>query len=277
MQLFQAVLILSVACYRTSLGHGSHGHDTATPASTHNGIPDKPVDFHDPKVTQDQAHLKEHLKDEVDTDREMTPQEMEFHYFRLHDANNDTQLDGLEILAALSHMVPIPEIQAHEKVGKTEEQIEMIRKERNEGMLKYYTDIVDRVLIDDDYNHDGYVSYTEFAMARRRDEHRYQQQLVAQQYEQQMAMQQQQMQLQQQQQQFQQWQQWQQQQQLQQQQQQQKPGQQQAQLSQQFPPGVPPPQLPQQQKQYPEGMSPPAVQQPQPPAAAHMAQGTKLS
>lgn len=28
------------------------------------------------------SHLKEHLKDQIDTNKQMTPEEMEFHYFR---------------------------------------------------------------------------------------------------------------------------------------------------------------------------------------------------
>lgn len=28
------------------------------------------------------SHLKEHLKDQIDTNKRMSPEEMEFHYFR---------------------------------------------------------------------------------------------------------------------------------------------------------------------------------------------------
>lgn len=75
----------------------------------------------------------------------MTPQEMEFHYFRLHDSNNDTKLDGLEIMAALSHMNVMFEVKPHEKIGKTEEQIAAMEKERQGGALKYYTGLLCRI------------------------------------------------------------------------------------------------------------------------------------
>ena len=53
---------------------------------------------------------------------------------RLHDTNNDTRLDGLEILKALTHMMP-PEIMPHELQGKTPPQIEQLKKERVYQML----------------------------------------------------------------------------------------------------------------------------------------------
>ncbi|XP_069119268.1 putative cyclin-dependent serine/threonine-protein kinase DDB_G0272797/DDB_G0274007 [Argopecten irradians] len=188
------------------------------------------TDFHDPKITQDEAHLKEHLKDQINTNRQMTPQEMEFHYFRLHDSNNDTKLDGLEILSALSHMVPMSKVSDQEKAGKTEEQIQLMEQMRSEKAIKYFTDIIDKVLIQDDHDRDGYVSYPEYIKGRRRDMENYQRE---------MAMHQQSMQAQQ----FQQMQQWQafQQWQLQQQQQQQMAaGQKPPQGGAASPPGVPP-------------------------------------
>jgi len=34
---------------------------------------------------------------------EMTPEEMQFHYFKVHDYNNDNKLDGIELISALTH------------------------------------------------------------------------------------------------------------------------------------------------------------------------------
>ncbi|XP_060069034.1 putative uncharacterized protein DDB_G0271606 [Ylistrum balloti] len=231
-------LLLCLAPFAT--GHQGH-EDSGGVAVT---------DFHDPKVTQDEAHLKEHLKDQINTNRQMTPQEMEFHYFRLHDTNNDTKLDGLEILSALSHMVPMSKIKDNEKIGKTEEQLQLMQQERSEQAIKYFTDIIDKVLIQDDHDRDGYVSYPEYIRGRRRDMENYQREMAIQQSNMQ-AQQFQQMQ------QWQAFQQWQMQQQLQQQQQQQQasgrkqlPG-----GAAQSPPGVPPPPnapTPEQMKQFEE-------------------------
>ncbi|XP_021366738.1 multiple coagulation factor deficiency protein 2 homolog, partial [Mizuhopecten yessoensis] len=124
------VLVLLLLCLTPSTaGHQGHQDNGGTTVT----------DFHDPKVTQDEAHLKEHLKDQINTDRQMTPQEMEFHYFRLHDTNNDTKLDGLEILSALTHMVPAVKIKDNEKLGKTGEQIQLMQQQRSEQAVKYFT------------------------------------------------------------------------------------------------------------------------------------------
>ncbi|CAC5405703.1 MCFD2 [Mytilus coruscus] len=123
--------------------------------------------FHDTSLTQDEAHIKEHLKDEIDVTKKMTPQELEFHYFRLHDTNNDTKLDGLEIMSALSHIQHMFEIQPHEKQGKTEAEIQKLQAERKAGSLQYFADVIDNVLKDDDFNHDGYISYPEYMSARK--------------------------------------------------------------------------------------------------------------
>lgn len=34
---------------------------------------------------------------------EMTEEEMQFHYFKVHDYNNDNKLDGIELISALTH------------------------------------------------------------------------------------------------------------------------------------------------------------------------------
>jgi len=41
-----------------------------------------------------------------------------------------------------------------------------------EEQLKYYTDIIDSVLEEDDINNDGYLTYIEFVLARQREETR---------------------------------------------------------------------------------------------------------
>lgn len=157
---FVLLVVVSVA-----RGHGDHHHQAVPPEQ-------RPTSFNDPKITQDEEHLREHMKDEVDMkDRKrMTPEEMEFHYFRLHDTNNDTHLDGIEIMQAMAHMIPVPELELSEKLGKSKEQQAQMMEERYAGMQKYYEDLIDRVLIDDDVDKDGYLTYSEFARARRREE-----------------------------------------------------------------------------------------------------------
>lgn len=182
LRLFLLLSLVVWCCY----GHGNHGQQADHPGQH---IPADQFNIHDPKITQDEAHLKEHLKDQIDTNKQMTPEEMEFHYFRLHDTNNDTKLDGLEIMAALNHMGQMFKLQPHERTGKTPEQITALEEERQKGALKYFTDIIDRVLVTDDINKDGYISYPEYMNARKRDFAQYQQQVNAMQQQQMMQMQ----------------------------------------------------------------------------------------
>nr|KAG5711851.1 hypothetical protein BaRGS_026292 [Batillaria attramentaria] len=116
------------------------------------------------------GHMKEHLKHEINTDKDLSPEEMEFHYFRLHDTNNDTMLDGLELLKALSHMMPPGmEVMPHETQGKTPADIEKLRRDRVFQMLNGFVMLVDKVLESDDVDKDGYLTYPEYIVARRRD------------------------------------------------------------------------------------------------------------
>ncbi|XP_059147986.1 multiple coagulation factor deficiency protein 2 homolog [Physella acuta] len=138
-----------------------------TAHSGHHGEP--PKSFGDPNVIGDQEHLKQHMKGQINMDKPMSPAEMEFHYFRLHDTNNDTLLDGLELLKALSHMIPPMDFAPQEISGKTAVEVENMRNQRVREMMANFVQIIDNVLQLDDRDKDGYLSYPEYSMARRRD------------------------------------------------------------------------------------------------------------
>merc|ERR1712150_338984 len=129
------------------------------------GSNDQHRTMHDPKMSQDLEHVKEHLKDKIDIDREISTEELEFYYFLEHDFNNDSRLDGLEILAAIKHS----EL-AHEFAASTANLTDESLKKINEKELKVYTELIDDILKEDDQNNDGYISYLEYAFARRRED-----------------------------------------------------------------------------------------------------------
>ncbi|XP_071080369.1 uncharacterized protein [Haliotis cracherodii] len=164
MNLRDIVLTFTSALVAFSRAHQGHHHAETQAVEG----------FHE--AGKNEQHIKEHMQNEMNTQRQMSPQELEFHYFRLHDTNNDTMLDGLEILQALSHMLPPNNLQPHEVQGKTEEQVETMRQDRHKLMFKNYVEIIDKVLRDDDRDGNGYLSYPEYVLARRRDEHRMRQQ-----------------------------------------------------------------------------------------------------
>jgi hypothetical protein len=134
-------------------------------------------------------HLNEHLKEKINLKNDLSPEEIEFFYFMEHDYNNDSKLDGLELLAAIKHSALSDELDSNLTSFMT-------NKERNENEIKIYTgikfaliallfihnlfiifflfqfiiDIIDEILKEDDINGDGYLSYLEYVFARRRDD-----------------------------------------------------------------------------------------------------------
>lgn len=47
-------------------------------------------------------HIQEHLDVPIDTSK-MSEQELQFHYFKMHDADNNNKLDGCELIKSLIH------------------------------------------------------------------------------------------------------------------------------------------------------------------------------
>ena len=48
------------------------------------------------------SHIAEHVGVPVDTSK-MSEQELQFHYFKMHDADNNNKLDGCELVKSLIH------------------------------------------------------------------------------------------------------------------------------------------------------------------------------
>ncbi|CAH1232366.1 MCFD2 [Branchiostoma lanceolatum] len=98
------------------------------------------------------SHLKEHVKELTEEQiNEMSSEEKEFHFFKTHDSDKDLKLDGLEILAAIEHST---HFNTHE----------------DKDMTEYYAELVDKVLVDDDPDDDGMISWIEYVVASRRRE-----------------------------------------------------------------------------------------------------------
>ncbi|XP_063299992.1 multiple coagulation factor deficiency protein 2 [Pelobates fuscus] len=101
----------------------------------------------DKNVVHDKDHIMEHLEGVVEKPQsEMSPQELQLHYFKMHDYDGNNLLDGLELATAISHV--------HKEGG--DEHTQSIKEEE---LIK----LIDEVLRDDDKNNDGYIDYAEFA------------------------------------------------------------------------------------------------------------------
>ncbi|XP_017259796.1 multiple coagulation factor deficiency protein 2 [Kryptolebias marmoratus] len=101
----------------------------------------------DRDMVQDKDHIMEHLEGVIDKpEKDMSPQELQLHYFKMHDYDGNDLLDGLELATAITHV--------H-------------REERGDGSQPMKEEdliaLIDDVLKDDDKNNDGYIDYAEFA------------------------------------------------------------------------------------------------------------------
>ncbi|KAM4591982.1 multiple coagulation factor deficiency protein 2 [Odontesthes bonariensis] len=101
----------------------------------------------DRNMVQDKDHIMEHLEGVIDKpEKEMTPQELQLHYFKMHDYDGNNLLDGLELATAITHV-------------HREERGEHSQPMKEEELMA----LIDDVLKDDDKNNDGYIDYAEFA------------------------------------------------------------------------------------------------------------------
>ncbi|CAH1791970.1 unnamed protein product [Owenia fusiformis] len=129
-------------------GNAGHGHQ----GDEHGGN----LKFHDKNHIRDKEHIKEHLdgvsgKDTAD----MSEDELQFHYFKLHDYDNNNKLDGLELINAMTHYHKGDEPHVHDDHPRMPDD-QLIT-------------LVESVLQQDDFNNDGYVDYTEFMMVQQRN------------------------------------------------------------------------------------------------------------
>ncbi|XP_057703685.1 multiple coagulation factor deficiency protein 2 [Corythoichthys intestinalis] len=101
----------------------------------------------DKNMVQDKDHIMEHLDGVIDKpEKDMSPQELQLHYFKMHDYDGNDLLDGLELATAITHV--------HREESGADTQAM-----REEDLIK----LIDDVLRDDDKNNDGYIDYAEFA------------------------------------------------------------------------------------------------------------------
>ncbi|XP_031617654.1 UPF0746 protein DDB_G0281095 isoform X5 [Contarinia nasturtii] len=118
-------------------GHG-HGHAHGS----HNG------NVLGGNVNEEKEHIQEHMEVPIDTSK-MTEQELQFHYFTMHDSDKNNKLDGSELIKSLihwhdegTHEVPQPQANTY----KDDE----------------LANTIDQLLKSMDINKDGFIDYTEY-------------------------------------------------------------------------------------------------------------------
>lgn len=104
-------------------------------------------------------HEKEHMKEHqahIDTSN-MSEQELQFHYFKMHDSDGNNKLDGLELVKSLIHWHD--EANHDPKSGRPAPEAKIFKDDELQNMI-------DPILDSDDKNKDGFIDYPEFIAAQ---------------------------------------------------------------------------------------------------------------
>ncbi|KAK8740676.1 hypothetical protein OTU49_002645 [Cherax quadricarinatus] len=139
----------------------------------------KPKLLQDNDLLHDRQHLKEELPEYLSLERieKMSDKELDYHYFKIHDYDNNFGLDGLELLAAIVHIAADDDdddeviIDEEKLKGLSQQERKILqdhRQQKWDEKLKFYTELVDDVLDENDNNKDGYLSWGEFRLAQNR-------------------------------------------------------------------------------------------------------------
>ncbi|XP_061392721.1 putative mediator of RNA polymerase II transcription subunit 12 [Musca vetustissima] len=118
-------------------------------------------------IQHEKEHIQEHLHVPIDTSK-MSEAELQFHYFKMHDSDNNNKLDGCELIKSLIHW--------HEQGSKEGHDGQQPHVEE-----KIFTDeelvaLIDPILQMDDSSKDGYIDYPEFMRAQQKSQQQQQQQ-----------------------------------------------------------------------------------------------------
>ncbi|XP_045591931.2 lymphotoxin beta receptor inhibitor-like isoform X1 [Procambarus clarkii] len=114
--------------------------------------------LHNPNLSQERDHLKDHLEVPIDTSG-MSEQELQFHYFKMHDADNNNKLDGQELIKSLFHWHDA----ANHDAGKSGHAPPEPKLFTDDELVN----MIDPILLQDDKNKDGFIDYPEFVQAQR--------------------------------------------------------------------------------------------------------------
>jgi len=120
----------------------------------------------------DSKHLREELG-EIFTEEhmaKMSSEEIEFHYFKVHDFDDNNKLDGLEMLNAITHILPHDEILDLRKKGEQNLSVpEKMALEKQQSIrdeqMNHFVDMIDAMIDSADKDKDGFINYMEYSSA----------------------------------------------------------------------------------------------------------------
>ncbi|KAK0413363.1 hypothetical protein QR680_006759 [Steinernema hermaphroditum] len=173
-----AITLIAVCLLQTSLGHQQPsfpGQNAQQPPEAHHqqhaqqaqqGHAQPQAAQHQPAAgtqqfggeqAQNAEHIKEHLDGKVDPTANMTPEQLQFHYFNMHDLDKNGRLDGVELIKAITHFHSENPGPAHQNTNQPPPLPSEIELEQ----------MIDSILREDDFNGDGFIDYGEFLRAQK--------------------------------------------------------------------------------------------------------------
>ncbi|EDS33660.1 conserved hypothetical protein [Culex quinquefasciatus] len=117
----------------------------------HHGQPQQVLNTHN--IQHEKQHIAEHMDVPIDTSK-MSEQELQFHYFKMHDSDNNNKLDGCELIKSLIHW--------HEESKNQDQPAHQDKIFSNDELSA----LIDPILNSDDHNKDGFIDYPEFVRAQ---------------------------------------------------------------------------------------------------------------
>ncbi|XP_076336329.1 multiple coagulation factor deficiency protein 2 homolog [Tachypleus tridentatus] len=135
----------------------------------HNGhVPDL-LDKGSSSILHDERHIRADLYNYfgVSMDETLTNSEIGVYFFQLHDLDKDNRLDGLEILAAINHVADNVYDPSDDENEASHPATYFVQQKWN---TKFANDavVIDKILQENDLNKDGFLIYSEYALARQR-------------------------------------------------------------------------------------------------------------
>ncbi|XP_055587501.1 putative mediator of RNA polymerase II transcription subunit 26 isoform X7 [Uranotaenia lowii] len=124
-------------------GHAPHGGQPQQVLNTNN-------------LQHEKQHIAEHMDVPIDTSK-MSEQELQFHYFKMHDSDNNNKLDGCELIKSLIHW--------HDTKEGGDDEHHTAEPEAHPQDDQTLQSLIDPILELMDKDHDGFISYPEYRQA----------------------------------------------------------------------------------------------------------------
>ncbi|KAF8787674.1 multiple coagulation factor deficiency protein 2 homolog [Argiope bruennichi] len=143
----QIVSILALCFFSYAMCDANHSHHEPTLITSKSHLDER-------------HHIEHHMNGVTDQDvNQMTDDELQFLYFKMHDSDNNDKLDGCELVKSLLHW-------------HVEEHNDMVPDLTVEGTTRIFGHeelavMIDPILSTDDKNLDGFIDYVEFSTAQK--------------------------------------------------------------------------------------------------------------